>query len=183
MDINGGQIIQSNGNPVWPTTTLTGPLVAGNVMHGDGSGNLAGLGGSNGMANAGYAIMAQTGRVTQATNGGSAGVFTSPDLIIPAQSQILRLGLAVVTDWDGAAATLGIGIPGTAAFFTAAAAINGGAIGPVSLIGPGTDATRNANWLNVGNQDVQIMLTSTNTGNGVGFLTVEYIQGINNATS
>lgn len=188
MDINGGQITQSNGNPVWPTTTLTGPLVAGNVMHSDGSGTLAGLGGSSGMANAGYVVMAQTSVINQATNGSVAGVWTDPNLIIPAQSQILSIQIMVTTAWTGAAATLGIGTTASATAFTAANAINAGTLGPITggvgggSATPSTNATAIGNWDNVGNTDVQLVFTSANTGNGVATVTVEYIQGIDNAS-
>ena len=36
MDINGGQLTQTNGNPAWPAAQSTGPLTAGNIPHGDG---------------------------------------------------------------------------------------------------------------------------------------------------
>lgn len=183
MDINGGQIVQPNGSPATPGTSFAGPLIAGPVLHGDGSTNLAAAGsmGQGGMADAGYVVMAQTSVINQATNEGVAGVWLDPNLIIPAQSQILRITVMVTTAWTGAAATFGIGIPGTAAFFTAAAALTASALGPLSAT-PGTDATRIGNWDNVGNTDVQLMFTSTNTGNGVATVTVEYIQGINNAS-
>ena len=84
MDINGGQLTQSNGNPALPGTTFTGPLIAGNVLHSDGTSNLAGVGGQNGLANTGYVVMAQTSVITQATNGSVAGVWTDPNIIIPA---------------------------------------------------------------------------------------------------
>lgn len=182
MDINGGQITQTNGNPVWPTTTVTGPLVAGNVFHGDGSTSLAGAGENNlGLANAGYVVMAQTSVINQATNGSSAGVWTDPNIIIPAQSQILRITLMVTTAWSGASATLGIGNTVSATAYTAAGAGSGATRGIIQF-SPGTNATAIGNWDNVGTSDVQIVVTSTNTGNGVGTLTVEYVQGINNAS-
>ena len=49
-------------------------------------------------------------------------------------------------------------------------------------MGPGTNTTAIANWDNVGTTDVQIVVTSGNTGSGAGTLTVFYIQGINNAS-
>ncbi len=181
MDINGGQLTQTNGNPALPATTFSGPLVAGNVFHGDGTTNLAGVAGSTGLANTGYAVMAQTSVIKQATNGSVAGVWTDPNLIIPAQSQILRITLMVTTAWTGSAATFGIGNTASATAYTAAAAGNGGTRGIVSLT-PGSNATAIGLWDNVGTSDVQIVVTSTNTGNGVGTLTVEYVQSINNAS-
>ena len=66
MDVNGGQITQTNGNPVFPGTTFTGPLLAGNVVRSDGTTNLASAGETTGEANVGYVVMAQTGVITQA---------------------------------------------------------------------------------------------------------------------
>lgn len=179
MDVIGGQLPQSAGNPIYPGTLVTGPLLAGSIFHTSGA-SPAGLGSSGpALANVGYAVMCQSESITQATNGGSAGVWTSTNLIIPAQSQILRMSLLVSTAWTGGAATLGIGIVGTAAFFTAAGAITANALGLVLTATPGTDATRVANWKNVGTTDAQIMITSTNTGSGAGVLFIEYLQGIN----
>lgn len=181
MDINGGQSTQTNGNPPLPGTTVSGPWLAGNVIHSDGSGTLAGVGGSKGTANVGYTVMAQSSVITQATNGTVAGVWTDPNIIIPAQSQILRITLMVTTAWTGGAATLGIGNTVSATAYTAAAALTASARGPLSAT-PGTVAAAGLNWDNVGTTDVQIVVTSANTGNGVGTLTVEYIQSINNAS-
>jgi hypothetical protein len=181
MDINGGQLTQTNGNPALPGTTFEGPLIAGGVLHSDGTGNLAGVGGTTGTANTGYAVMAQTSVIKQATNGSVAGVWTDPNLIIPAQSQILRITLMVTTAWTGSVATFGIGNTSSATAYTAAAAGTASARGIV-VLSPGTNATAIGNWDNVGTSDVQIVVTSTNTGNGVGTLTVEYVQGINNAS-
>jgi len=117
-DINGGFYPNNNGSPVQAGTTFTGPLIAGNVIHSDGTGNLAALGGTTGTANAGYANMAQSAVVTQAS-----GATT---IVIPAQSQITDIYLMVTTAWTGAAATLNIGATaGTSAAtaFTAANAV------------------------------------------------------------
>lgn len=182
MDVNGGQLTQSNGNPAFPASTFTGPLVAGNVLHSDGSGTLAAVGElQGGLANTGYAVMAQSDVITQATNGSSAGVFTSANIIIPAQSQILRITLMVTTAWSGASAALGIGNTVSATAYTTAGAGSGATRGPITF-SPGTVAAAGLLWDNVGASDVQIVITSTNTGNGVGTLTVEYLQGVNLAS-
>jgi hypothetical protein len=181
MDVNGGQLTQTNGNPVGPGTHTTGPLLAGGVIHSDGTGTLAGLGGTTGQANVGYVTMAQSAVVTQATNGTSAGVFTASSLVIPAQSQILRMTFMTTADWSGSAATFGVGSSASATAFTAANAITASALGQQSIV-PGTGATQIGNWDNVGNTDVEIVITSTNTGTGVGTLTVEYVQGVNLAS-
>lgn len=157
-------------------TVLTGPILSGNVLNSDGSGDLAGVGGSSGVQNVGFTVMSQAQAITQA--GPLAdGVFTT-DIVIPAKSRILRVTLVVTTAWDGAADTLGVGTTASAVALTAAAAIAGTNLGFVAG-SPGTDATRVGNWLDVGTTDVQIKVTSTNTGAGVGTLIVEYQQAIN----
>jgi len=188
MDINGGQNTQTNGNPLLPGTAFTGPLIAGGVPHTDGTGSLAATGGSSGTANAGYVVMSQAGVITQANgtttgapNGvATAGVFTT-GIVIPAQSQILGMKLMTTTVWSGVAATFGVGSTVSATAFTTAGAVTSSALGQQSIT-PGTGATQIGNWDNVGNVDVQIVITSTNTGTGVGTFSVEYIQGINQAS-
>lgn len=181
-DIQGGQLTQTNGDPALPGTTVMGPLIVGNIISSDGSGNLAGVGAMNGgTANAGFARLAQSCVITQASNTGSAGQFACP-IVIPAQSQIVSIKLMVTTAWTGVATTLGIGTGASATALTAAnAVVTSGALGQVTVT-PGTNATAIGNWDNVGTQDVQIVVLSTNTGSGVGTLTVEYIPGINLAS-
>jgi hypothetical protein len=192
MDVNGGQLVQTNGNPVFPGSQFTGPLLAGNIVHSDGSGILAGLGGSaGGIANVGYAHMTQSAVVSQTTTSGqSAGVFVST-IVIPAQSQITAIHLMVTTAWTTGTTTLGVGTTaGTTAgtSLTSATAIQGSTAGLITST-PTTTA-QIANWDNTSNAtfqaggpvDIQIIITSGGgIGSGVGLLTVEYVQGINNA--
>jgi hypothetical protein len=177
MDINGGFYPNANGSPVFPGTAFTGPLMAGNVIHSDGSNSLAGLGETNlGNANMGYALMAQTNVVTQAS-----GATT---IVIPAQSQITGIQMMVTTVWTGSSTTAGT----TNATAFSATGVAGGTAGLVTIT-PTTTA-QIANWDNISNStfqtggpvDVQIQINSANTGSGVGTLTVFYIQGINNAS-
>lgn len=181
-DITGGQLTQTNGDPATPGTYLMGPIISGNILASDGSGNLAGVGAmAGGTANAGYARLAQSCVITQATNDGVAGQFACP-IVIPAQSQIVGIKLMVTTAFTGVATTLGIGTGASATALTAAnAVVTSGALGQVTIT-PGTGATQIGNWDNVGTQDVQIVVLSTNTGSGVGTLTVEYVPGINLAS-
>lgn len=182
MNIQGGQLTQTNGNPANPGTLVSGPLLAGNIQSSDGTTNLAGVGALNGgIANVGYVVMAQTDIVTQATNGSSAGVFTSTNIVIPAQSQILRISGMITTAWSGSSATFGLGDGTSATALTASGAASGATLGPVTF-SPGTNAGRIATWDNVGANDIQLVATSTNTGNGVMTLTVEYLQAINQAS-
>lgn len=175
-----------NGVSIFPGTQFTGPLTAGNVMQSDGSGTLAALGGSSGTANVGYAVMAQSAVITQTASALATGI------VIPAQSQILRISLMVTTAWTTGTTTLGIGATaGTtnATAFTTAGGVAGGTTGHVAAA-PST-AAQIANWDNVSNAtfqtggpaDVEIEVTSGGgAGSGVGTLTVEYLQGINMAS-
>ena len=191
MDVNGGFYPNANGSPIFPGTAFTGPLLAGNVFHGDGSSSLAGLGETNiGQANVGYAQMVQTVVVTQPLSGSTT---VTTQLIIPAQSQITDIYAMVTATVTGSAATFGIGTTASNTAFTAANAVNGGTLGQITSISPGTSATAIANWDNVSNataqssgpQDVQVTVTFTNLGSSTSgsiTLTVFYIQGINNAS-
>ena len=183
-DIQPGIYPNPNGSSVTAGTTFTGPLFSGTVFNSDGTGNLAGLGNNIGTQNIGYVLMAQSEPITQASGATS--------ITIPAQSQIVSMTLMVTTAWTGVATTLGIGATaGTSAAtaFTAATAVAGGTKGLITAT-PGTATAQIANWDNVSNAtfqtggptDVQILVTSTNTGSGVGTLTVTYIQGINQAS-
>lgn len=175
-EVNGGQYPNPNGSPIFPGSTFTGPLIAGNVQKTSGS-TLAGVGETSGLANAGYVVMAQSSPVTQATNGSVAGEYTTT-IVVPAQSQIIGVSLLVTTAWTGAATTLGVGTTASNTAITTAGAVAGGTKGVVSA-SPGTNDTCIANWKDVGDTDIQIKAVSTNTGSGVGVLTVTYIQGIN----
>jgi hypothetical protein len=177
MNVLGGQLIQPPLNPFFPGTHFSGPLLAGNIKDWDGSQTLAGLGSSAGaLSNVGYASMAQVGRVTQAASPGqAAGVFVSPDLIIPAQSMILRITSAVLVAFTGAASTFGVGNTVSPTALTPAGALTAPQTQQISA----ATGTQLPNWINSGNVDEQLVFTSTNTGAGVMLVVVEYIQGLN----
>jgi hypothetical protein len=189
-DTQPGALTQPFGSPAQPATEFQGPLIVGGVLASDGTTNLAGVGGTVGVCNQGYVVMSQACVITQATNDGVAGQFACP-IVIPAQSKILRMTLTVTTVWSGGATTMGIGAGGgttAATAFTTATGVQGSTLGVVSAA-PST-AAQIANWDNLSNatfqttgqQDVQIVVLSGNTGTGVGTLVVEYIQGINLAS-
>ena len=181
-DIQPGFYPNSNGSPVQPATTFTGPLLVGNVIASDGTGNLAALGGTTGTQNLRYAVMAQSAVVTQASGG--------TDITIPAQSQILSMVMMVTTVWTGSTKTFSVGATAgtTAATAFSATGVDGSAIGRYS-VSP-TTAAQIANWDNISNAtfqtggptDIQLFVTSANTGTGVGTLHVTYLQGINLAS-
>jgi len=178
MDINGGQLTQTNGNPVWPTATSTGPLVAGNVMHGDGVSALAGLGEQiGGTGNAGYAVMGQfSAPFSQVTASGAGGAVTQ--IVIPAQSMIVQMLVFVTTAWTGASTTITITDTASNTYGTAA----GASLGIIGVSPTASKAVVQV-WENVGNTDVQISVTAGNTGSGQCILWVRYLQGCNSAQS
>lgn len=150
------------------STVFTGPLLAGNVLNSDGSGNLAGVGGSSGTQNVGFCAMSQVAAITQSSTAAATSI------VIPAQSEIIDIRVAVTTGWSGG--TLSIGTTSTsnelASAIAAASLVQGMYIVPVtSLI---------ANWNNSSStQDVQIYVKSSAGTAGVGKLIVTYLQGIN----
>jgi hypothetical protein len=192
-DINGGFSPNANGSPIFPGTVFTGPLIAGNIVHSDGSGALAGLGETNtGTANQGYVEMAQSAVVSQTTTAGqAAGTFVS-SIVIPAQSQITAIKVMITTVWSTATTTFGIGsTAGTTntTAFTTAVGVQGSTLGQITAL-PST-AAQIANWDNISNAtfqsggpvDVQIIIVSGGgIGTGVATLTVHYLQGINMAS-
>ena len=153
------------------TTTFTGPIKAGDVL--DTTGTTVGS-----LKNVGTVVTTQSSAVTQATNGSTAGLYTT-DIVIPANSQIVSIKLFVTTAWDGVAKTFNVGTSATATeLAVAGTATNTGiAVGIVDVL-PGTDATRTGRWIDVGANDIRIYMLSTNTGAGVGVLSVTYVQAL-----
>jgi hypothetical protein len=117
--------------------------------------------------------MAQSSAITQTS------AVTS--IVIPANSQIVEINVWVTEAWDNAATTFGVGTTVLATKFTAAGAVDGAAVGVLSVT-PGTDLTRTLAFIDVGTTDVKIAVTSTNTGSGTGVITVRYVQA-NNLTA
>jgi hypothetical protein len=142
-------------------TSFTGPVKAGNIL------NTSGTTLGRDVKNTGWVLMAQSSAVTQASG--------ATDIVIPANSQIVDIKVFVTTAFDGGASTFGIGTTASATFLTAAGALDATAVGPLTAT-PGTDATRNGNWIDVGTTDRKIAVTSTNTGDGVGNIVVTYLQ-------
>lgn len=145
-------------------STFSGPIRAGNIF------NTTGTTVGTDIANVGQVVMGQSANITQASS--------TTTIVIPANSQIVEMTLYVTTAWDGAASTLGLGNTVLATAYTAAGAVAGGTVGIVSIT-PSTDATRTGAFIDVGTTDVKLVVTSTNTGAGVGVLTVRYLQNAN----
>ena len=148
------------------STTFSGPIKAGTIS------NTTGTTVGDDVKNTGQVVMCQSVAVTQ------AATSTETDIVIPANSQIVAAELSVTAIWSGGASTTGLGFVGNATALTAAGAVAGGTLGIISITA-GANATRVANYANVGSSDVRILLTNTNTGTGTGFLTVRYIQNNN----
>lgn len=180
MDITGGQLTQINGNPSFPGVVSSGPFISGNVVHSDGSGILAGVGGQSGIANQGYAEMAQFSESFTQAASSSAGGFTTR-IVLPAQSMLVQILLYVTTAWTSGTTT--ITVTDTASnSYTASGGGAGGTIGVITVGAPATKAIVQQ-WQNVGTTDVQLVVTSGGTGSGVGMLWVRYLQGCDAATS
>lgn len=147
------------------TTTFSGPVRAGDIKFTTGT-----TLGSD-VSNVGTVVLSQATNITQTT-----GLLT--DIVVPANSTIIDIKIFVRTAWTGAATTFGIGTSASDTALTAANAVSGSAIGPVTA-SPGTDATRTATWVDVGTTDVRIKVISANSGSGVGTVVVSYIQNNN----
>ena len=148
------------------STTFSGPIKAGTIS------NTTGTTLGDDVKNTGQVVMCQSVAVTQ------AATSTETDIVIPANSQIVAAELSVTAIWSGGASTTGLGFVGDATALTAAGGVAGGTLGIISITA-GANATRVANYADVGSSDVRILLTNTNTGTGTGFLTVRYIQNNN----
>ena len=151
-------------------TTFSGPIKAGPVS------NTTGTNVQTNMKDVGSSVISQSVSVTQNT------AAPATTIIIPANSQIISIKLYVTVAWSGGATTAGLGWDnGTvvdATSLTTAAGIAGGTLGIVN-VAPGANKVRTENWLDSGTDKKRIRLLSANAGNGVGVLTVDYVQNNN----
>jgi hypothetical protein len=143
-------------------THFTGPVKAGDVL--DTTGTAAGS-----VKNVGSVILAQSANITQA---GTATAATT-GICIPAGSLIVRIDVLATVAWSGVAKTISIGTSATSTEL-----VSGGNLAAIGLaaLTPGTDATRTGAWIDVGTSDVLIYALSANTGDGVGTITIHYVQ-------
>jgi hypothetical protein len=144
------------------TTTFTGPVKAGDVL--DTTGTAAGE-----VKNVGTVILAQSAAITQADTATAA----TTGICIPANSHIVAIDVLATVAWSGVAKTISIGTSATSTEL-----VSGGNLAAIGLaaLTPGTDATRTGAWIDVGTSDVLIYALSANTGDGVGVITVSYVQ-------
>ena len=157
-----------------PTTTFAGPVKAGGIS--TSTGNILG----ENVANQGFAKMVQVAQVIELGHVGTGNsVWT--DIVIPANSQIIRMALLTTTAFDS---TYGyIYVDDDRPSDPQIGAVPGLTIGlsesTGSLVG---DLGK---WKEVGTSDIHLSyhLGSTSTGSaGVGTLIVEYVQN-NNLTA
>ena len=146
-------------------TTFSGPILAGGIKNTTGS-----TVGSN-MKNTGHVLMSQTEAITQ------VAATSTTSIIIPANSQLVSAALSVSVAWNGAASTMGLGYVGSATAFTGATDIAGGTVGIIDITAGAVKAKVDA-WADIGSTDRRLLLTYGNTGTGVGWLTVTYIQAV-----
>lgn len=147
------------------TTTFTGPVKAGDVLNTTGS--TAGT-----IKNVGFCVMAQSASIVQA----DTTTATATGICIPANSQILSIDAYVTVAWTGASDDIDIGTTASSNELVANGGL--GAVG-ITALTPGTDFTQTTNWKDVGTSDVIIYAKSDNTGDGVGVLTITYLQAVN----
>ena len=139
------------------TTTFSGPVKAGSIREGS-------------SANVGFVKMAQTGTWSQSTTAATTGIR------VPANSQITEVIINITTACTAANISMGYS-SSTTELFTGLAA--GTAANVMKYGSTGTIADSDQ-WANVGSDDVEIFIDFSAGTAGEGYVTVEYIQNINN---
>ena len=138
------------------TTTFSGPVKSGSIREGASS-------------NVGTLVCAQSEAITE------LAANTESSIIIPANSQIINMYVLVQTAWDGGTNTIDVGTSADPDLFCDGLPATAVGNHRVTATYTGTEA----NWKDVGTSDVTIYYDSVAGGNGVGVLTVEYIQNRN----
>ena len=147
------------------TTTFSGPIKAGTIS------NTTGTTVGDNVKNVGFVKMAQTASWTQSTTAADTGI------VIPANSQIVDIQIYITTACDAANISVGTSATSTE-IFTALAA---GTAANVILHGSDGTITDADTWVDIGTSDLPIFIDFSAGTSGVGYITVEYIQNINNA--
>jgi hypothetical protein len=147
------------------TTTFSGPIKSGTIK------NSTGTTVGTDVKNVGFVKTAQTASWTQSTTAADTGI------VVPANSQITEIIIYITTACDAANISMGTSATSTELFTalaagTAANVIHHGADGTI------TDADT---WVDIGTADLPIYIDFSAGTSGAGYVTVEYIQGINNA--
>ena len=113
----------------------------------------------------------QTAGWTQSTTAADTGI------VIPANSQITEIIINITTECDAANISAGTTSASTEVFTALAA----GTAANVFKYGSTGTITDGDTWADIGSSDLPIFIDFSAGTSGVGFITVEYIQNINNA--
>ena len=149
------------------TTTFSGPIKAGTIK--DTTGSTVGTN----VKNVGFVKMAQSASWAQSTTAADTGI------VVPANSQIVQIYVYVTTACDGASQNLSVGTSATSTELFTALAL--GTAANVIKLGSDATITDADTWVDIGASDLPIYVDFSAGSSGVGYITVEYIQGINNA--
>jgi len=147
------------------TTTFSGPIKAGPIT------NTTGTTVGTDVKNVGFVKMAQTAGWTQSTTAADTGI------VIPANSQITEIIINITTACGAADISMGTTSTSTELFSALAA----GTAANVFKFGTGGTITDGDTWADIGSSDLPIYIDFSAGTSGIGFVTVEYIQNINNA--
>ena len=147
------------------TTTFSGPIKAGTIA------NTTGSTVGTDVKNVGFVKMAQTASWSQSTTAADTGI------VIPANSQITEVIINITTACDAADISMGTSSTSTELFSALAA----GTAANVFKYGSTGTITDGDTWADIGTSDLPIYIDFSAGTSGVGFVTVEYIQNINNA--
>ena len=146
-------------------TTFSGPIKAGTIK--DTTGSTVGTD----VKNVGFVKMAQTASWSQSTDAADTGI------VVPANSQVVDVQVYITTACDAANISVGTSATSTE-LFTALAA---GTSADVILHGSDGTITDADTWVDIGSSDLPIYIDFSAGTSGAGYITVEYIQNINNA--
>ena len=147
------------------TTTFSGPIKAGTIS------NTTGTTVGTNVKNIGFVKMAQTASWSQSTTAADTGI------VIPANSQITEIIVNITTACDAANISMGTTSASTELFSALAA----GTAANVFKFGTGGTITDGDTWADIGTSDLPIYIDFSAGSSGAGYVTVEYIQNINNA--
>ena len=147
------------------TTTFSGPIKAGPIT------NTTGTTVGTDVKNVGFVKMAQTAGWTQSTTAADTGI------VIPANSQITEIIINITTACGAADISMGTTSTSTELFSALAA----GTAANVFKYGSTGSITDGDTWADIGSSDLPIYIDFSAGTTGIGFVTVEYIQNINNA--
>ena len=147
------------------STTFSGPIKAGTIA------NTTGTTVGDDVKNVGFVKMAQTASWTQSTTAADTGI------VIPANSQIVDVQIYITTATTAANISVGTSATSTE-LFTALAA---GTAANKILHGSDGTITDADTWIDIGSSDLPIFIDFSAGTAGAGYITVEYIQNINNA--